>query len=447
MNLMIFFPVIIVLNIIYFTVGIIASRNVSNNEDYFLAGRNLGFFAVTFTLIATQLGGSLIIGGSDAAFKHGYSGILYAVGIGIGFLLLALGFASKLQSMGVATVAEIFETKYNSPRLKQLASLISIISLFGILIAAAVMASKELITTLGASNELFFLFFWGLVIFYTMAGGLQAVTMTDAAQVIFIIISIGSIFLYDLWCNGTTFFTQASVAKSTGLFTSYPKAIITFIAPALFSIIEQDIAQKFFATKNKKTAVLSALCAGIFIIAFGFIPVYYGMKAKMLGLAIPTGGSPFVSILEQQSSEFIFVLIICGIIAAIVSTADSLLCAISSNIAQDFNISFFNFNKLTISKILTAIVGVCAVAASYLFEKEGILNLTVESYVISVACTLIPILFVFFKKEVKKRAAIFAFTFGLGSFIILKFFVIPGIPSDLAAILISLIGYLIGDLI
>ena len=58
MNTLIFAVLLFVFSGIYFIVGALAAKKTKTESDYFLAGRNLGLIPVTFTLIATQLGGA-----------------------------------------------------------------------------------------------------------------------------------------------------------------------------------------------------------------------------------------------------------------------------------------------------------------------------------------------------------------------------------------------------
>lgn len=446
MNSTLFISLFGALGIIYFIIGIIASKRVKNTTDYFLAGRNLGLLSVASTLIATQLGGALLLGTAQWSYNYGMYGILYAIGMSLGFILLACGFASKLQSCNVATTAQLFETKYNAPLLKKFASLISIVSLWGILIMLVV-ASKSLISGLGISGESVFISFWLFTIVYTVIGGLKAVVLTDKIQLVFIIASLGGVFLYALFSqpNGilslTELFQHQSSFSLAGL--SGGKMLATFLVPALFALVEQDLAQCFFAARSQRVALYAALVAGLFIIGFGLIPVYFGMQAHALDIAIPIDGNPFIAILKHITNDLTFSLVICGIVAAIVSTADTLLCAISSNIAQDFNLNFGNARrKLHASQGITFFVGLIAVVASYTVDKN-IINIAVSSYELSVSCMLIPILAAFYTKNPKREAAIGAALFGLIGFIVFRFYPV-GMPKEIATLLLSGLGYVAG---
>ena len=443
MNMFLLFTILISFAIIYTIIGIFASRKITNVTDYFLAGRNLGLASVTFTLIATQLGGGMLLGTSQQAYYTGLYGMMYTLGMSLGFLLLGLGFAAKLRSLNVATTAELFETRYHSQMLKKIASLLSIITMSGILVGQVV-GAKTILAGLGFFNESIFITFWLFTILYTMIGGLKAVVLTDIFQVTFIILLFTGIFVYTIWANpqeaivlfqSQKYFDPAYINTST--------LLATLFMPALFSLIEQDLAQRFFAARTKKIATLSAIGAAISLLLFSLVPIYFGIKAHMLGLSVPIDKSPLIPVLQMITSEFILVLAICAIIAAILSTADSLLCAIGSNLAQDFNLSFISKNPLSRSKYITLFVGLTALGASYLVPAN-IITILVESYEISVSCLLVPLLFCYFKKEVKKTAAFGGIIGGLIGLIGFRIW-IPLLPKELLTLLLSLGGYFVGS--
>jgi SSS family solute:Na+ symporter len=449
MNIVLFLSIFSALAIIYFFIGLYASKNIHNNSDYFLASRDLGLWPVTFTLIATQLGGGMLLGTAERAYAIGYWGILYTLGMSVGFLLLGLGFAAKLRSLNVATTAELFETKYHSVTLKKIASLLSITTMCGILVAQ-VIASKTLLAGLEVHNEYIFLAFWLFVIIYTMMGGLKAVVFTDVAQVWVIILVFTGIFIYSLLSEPSSFFTISSFLDNQNKFLLDGSAITTssllatIMLPALFSLIEQDLAQRFFAARTQKIAALSAILSSVFLLIFSFIPIYFGMKAQSMGLVVAPGASPLIPVLDALTSQLVLVLAVCAIIAAITSTADSLLCAVSSNVAQDFDLSFTGIkNPLKISQIVTLITGIAALCASY-FVSQSIIDVIVSSYEISISCLLVPLLYSYFGDNLKKSAAIGGICAGLLGFVVFRFYPIM-IPKEIAAIGLSWIGYQIGN--
>ncbi len=448
MNISIFITAFSILTLIYFLVGLHASKTVKNTTDYFLASKNLGFFAVTFTLIATQIGGGFLLGMSEAAYHIGFFGIFYALGICIGFFLLSCGFASRIHSMTVSTTAEIFQTHYKSIFLKKCASILSIATMSGILIAQIV-ASKELLkSVLGSSNlsQFIFVFLWILIIGYTILGGLKAVVMTDIFQVIVILVVFWALFAYSLTTTSSTWFFADAIKTQSALFPlSYREILLllpTLIMPALFSLIEQDLAQRFFAARSKRVATLSALGAGIALIFCAGIPVYFGMMTKVQNLPLIPGSSPLLPSIASLTNNAILAFVFCALLAAITSTADALLCAISSNISQDFDFKWLAIkNKLQFSQLVTCVTGCVAFILSFLFN-QNIINILANSYEISVSALFVPLVFAYFKKDLHKKSAYLSVIFGFLSFLYFQWH--PMIGSSIIILASSLVGYLIG---
>lgn len=396
MNIPVFIPMFIALGIFYLFLGIVVSKKISNVKDYFLAGRDLGLVALTFTLVATQIGGGMLLGSANAAYVDGYLGIFYSLGMSVGFLLLGFGLASRLRQFEVATSAELFEVWYGSPFLRKIASLVSAVSMMGIF-AAQVVASRALFNVLGIGSEGFLIFFWFLVIIYTVMGGLKAVVATDMFQVVFLIFIVTGIFLYTIFFGGGTTVSTGIVAQGVR-FTSFGAAFLKqlpiLVTSAIYPLFGQDLVQRFFAARTKKIAAASALLASFIVVAFAFVPVYFGMKAKYLGLAIPANTSVFYAVVKALTNNFVVALVGCALIAAITSTADSLLCAISSNVIQDFGGSTVRLSdkkRLFLSKVVTFVAGGVGMGIAY--YSENILFVLSQSYGLLISCLFIPILF------------------------------------------------------
>ena len=428
----------------YLILGLLVSRGIKTTQDYFLAGRKLGLFYLTFTLVATQIGGGTLLGTSAQSYKIGYFGIFYTLGIALGFLFLGLGIASKLRAFNVSTTAQLFQVKYGSISLKKLASILSVLTMFGI-VGGQVVALRGMLFSLGMNSEFVFIAFWLFIVIYTVVGGLKAVTVTDAFQVLFIIILFTGLFIYSLLAEPASFFNVKSLIGKQKLFMedglSFLALFPVIFNPMMFSFIEQDLAQRFFAAKSKKTAATAALLASLSMILFSLIPIYFGMKARLGG--IPFSESPLISILSTMVGNLLLSFIICGLAAAIISTSDSLLCAISSNICQDFDFTYLGFkDRLKVSKSITFLVGMAALFVAYF--TSDIIGIIVQSYELSISCLLVPIFFCYFKKNLHKQAALFSIILGVVGFVLFRIYPLP-FPKELATLILSFIGYLIGD--
>ncbi len=438
MNITYFVAVFSCLGLVYLALGLAAARNLKTKTDYYLAGKDLGFISLFATLIATQIGGGLVLGTAEEAYKTGLYGLVYGLGIAVGFLVLGAGFAAKLRKFEVATIAELFEKKFNSPALRKGASIASIISMSGILVGQVV-ASRRFMLGLGFDMEWLFLAFWAFIIAYTVLGGLKAVVVTDVFQVSFLVVVFAGLFFFSLGD-----FSIASVAETQTQF-EMPTMSFTglFLLPLCFSLIEQDLAQRCFSARTPRIATLATIASGLFILLFSFIPVYFGIKAHSLGLDIPEGASPFVAVLSHSTSEFVFVLVACGLLAAITSTADSLLCAVSSNVAQDFSLGFLGIkNPITLSKVTTLVVGVLALVIAYRFDN--VLEILLRSYELPVSCLFISFLYCCFSEHPNREGALVSFAAGLGSFLLFQVYT-PPLPREVVSLALSFVGYQVGS--
>ena len=433
----------------YFTIGIFASRNVTTNTDYFLAGQSLSIPAITATLLATQIGGGMFLGTAQNPFH----GLLYIIGMVFGFLFLGMGFASKLQEFKVTTVGEIFEKAYNSQILHKLTALLSVLSMCGIIIAQIVATKSVLIHFAGIENDFIFLAFWALILLYTIIGGLSAVVMTDMVQVIVILTVFTGICLYSLTTSTVPFFTMNTFTKMQTLFTqsslTYGQAFKIMSMPMLFSLIEQDLAQRFFSAQSKKAAALAALCASILLLLFSFVPFYFGIQAQLLNIAIPKGTSPLLPLLRSITNPLFFTLALSAILSAITSTTDSLLCAVSAIITT----AITSFNKtikpsLWLSRSVTLSCGVATLIISY-FVSNNIINILVDSYEISVAMLFIPLILCFVLKDLRESAALTSSACGGIGFIFFRIFNETSLHdySMVAILAFSLFGYFIGHIL
>jgi len=283
-----------------------------------------------------------------------------------------------------------------------------------------------------------------LIIIYTMTGGLKAVVITDIYQAAYILMVFGAIFIYCFITGAGSFsFLTCQIAFCVSSL-NINSLIATVMMPMLFSLFQQDLAQRFFASRSARVAALSALSAGVCLLLFSLIPIYFGIQAKLLQIPIADNASPLIPTLSALTNDIILAFALCGIIAAISSTATSLLCAISSNLAQDFDITRFGTsNRLRSSQIITLLIGVVLLGASYIFSTN-IINILVESYELSVVCLLVPLIVSYYKSGLNKNAAIGAIACGLFGFIIFRIIPIP-FPKEIASLLLSCMGFVIGN--
>lgn len=410
-----------------------STKKAETQDDYFLSGRQVTFFPLMMTFLATQVGGGLVLGAAQEAAKVGWWVLLYPLGQVLGMISLSLGIGSRLAAFGVPTVAQIFEVFYKSALLKQITSLLSIASLFLILITQ-MLAFKSFMLSLGVDNTFLFMTTWGLLILYTATGGLQGVIATDLIQAAFFIVVFALAF-------GSAFFTSsAPIILTQQAAIPFSKMSGWLLMPLFFAALEQDMGQRCFAAKSNAVLKKAAFTAGCITFLVCLVPIYFGIGAGQLGLTASKGESMLMSAVALMTSPAISALVGCAVIAAILSTANSLLNAISSNLAQDF--AFTKTHSLKLTRWITALIGISAIFISYAFTN--IVDLMIMAYELSVCCVFVPLMGALFKKT--KGNALSAFlAMGFGAIGFFFFRLYPSdIPREIAALGLSLLGYGVG---
>lgn len=442
MNISLFVFLLFSLQFFYWLVGRHASKNLKDKDDYFLAGKSVQLFPLMMTFLATQVGGGVILGAADEAYRFGWPVILYPLGASLGLILLGSGLGSKLARFKISTVAQIFEVVYGSASLKKVASLLSMISLFMILVAQ-IIASNKFLVSLGVNNTLLFVAFWSIVIIYTARGGLKAVISTDIVQAVF----FSSIFLL---CFGFVLVQDASISEiqlpTIESFTNVSSKLCGWLLmPLLFMIIEQDMGQRCFAGASPRIVSKASLMAGIMTMIVCIVPVFFGSLANATHIEVSQGGSVLMTTIAKTTTPWMTALVGCAVLAAIISTATSLINAISSNLSCDFKLSFFkDLDPVKTVKSLTCLISIGAIFFAFYFDN--IVDLLIQSYELSVSCLFIPILFALYKRTGNFISALLAITFGALSFFLFRFYPIS-FPKEIANILISLFGYGCGEVV
>ncbi|MCK4837004.1 MAG: solute:sodium symporter family transporter, partial [Candidatus Aminicenantes bacterium] len=100
---------------IAFVVGfsIYASRKEDSTEDYFLAGRNLSWWLIGFSLIASNISTEHFVGMAGRGFDIGLAIASYEWIAAVTLVLVAVVFLPRFLRSGIYTIPEFLEYRYN----------------------------------------------------------------------------------------------------------------------------------------------------------------------------------------------------------------------------------------------------------------------------------------------------------------------------------------------
>lgn len=446
-----------------FGIGIYCNKFNNNIDDYLLAGRRLGVGLTTFTLVATYFGGGYVIGVGGEAFNNGLSAYWSPIAGAVGILAVCL-ILKRMEGMKVCTVTEIMENRYNSPMLRLLTTILSLLALVGIL-AGQVTSAGSVLASLGVGSTttcaiIVAVFFIG----FTAFGGLWAVTVTDFIQIIIAGVGLiaATIFVVVKGGGWDIISTQIQATNVPDNYFSLlqgtePSYVLWLILPMfIYTLIGQDVYQRLFAAKDTKTAYKSAILAFIILLVICFFPVILGMAGRALFPELEVSSLVVPTVIRAMLPPVFSGFTLAAIIAAVVSTADSILTAATSHVVNDLYVRYFckddtedpavQKKLLNISRLMTLVIGVISVVVA--LAIPSVLMVLNSSYTLFTAGVFSPVVAGLLWKKATKIGA-FAGLFSGLAFVALGWsgFSFFGIPSDIASSLLSLVVLIVVSLI
>jgi solute:Na+ symporter, SSS family len=292
---------------LYFVVllGIVwwSSRKQDTTADYFLAGRNVGFFAIGGSLFASNIGSEHVVGLSGQGATTGMAMAHWELHAWV-MVLLAWVFVPFYYKAGVYTVPEFLERRFNA-KVRLVLSVVSLIAYVFTKVsvtvyAGAVVFQTLLPTTFGSPENAFWVGAFGTVILtglYTIFGGLRAVLYTDTLQAV--ILLVGSAFITAIGLDklGGWGELQAVASRHAEEFAlwrplddpDFPWLGILIASPIVgiwYWCTDQYIVQRTLSARDLRSARRGALFGGILKVT----PVLLFIIPGMIGFALHEKG-------------------------------------------------------------------------------------------------------------------------------------------------------------
>ncbi len=174
--------------------GLYLGRKIHTGKDYFLAGRSLPWWVIGMSLVASDIGGTDIIGVGGAAYSHGMAvGNFEWIGCIPAMIIGAFVFIPFFWRTGVYTIPEFMERRYNAAVRTALALcwLAFMACNLGIMLFASAKMMETLLGVAFLTEETrliaYIVLTAAMVGVYTYAGGLAAVVYTDTIQCVVMI--------------------------------------------------------------------------------------------------------------------------------------------------------------------------------------------------------------------------------------------------------------------
>ena len=410
--------------------GWIGMRRSKNQEDFLVAGRNLGPARYMSTMAATVLGGASTIGSVRLGYVHGISGFWLCATLGAGIVILNLFLAAPLIRLRIFTVTQVLERRYN-PLTRRVSAvimfayavMIGVVSTLGISTVMQVFLSLPLPVAVLASG--------GIVIAYSTIGGMWAITLTDVVQ--FIIKTVGLMLILlpvALHRAGGWDALVARLPPSAFSFTAIgTNTIITYTLIYTFGIlIGQDIWQRVFTARTPAVARWAGTVSGVYCVLYGLGAALIGMCARVLLPTLPDVNNAFAAVIRFALPDGLRSLIITAAVAAMMSTASAGLLAASSTLSEDLLPVIRRGHESTMSLTRWCSLGTGVLVLMVALLVKDVLSALTLAYDLLVGGMLIPLMGAIFWKRATPAAAMTSMF--LGCAVALGFMVKDGIEAN-----------------
>ena len=337
-----------------------------STDHFYLGGRQLGPFVTAMSAEASDMSSWLLMGLPGVAYLTGISDAGWtAIGLAVGTYLNWLIVAKRIRRYSIVcdaiTIPDFFSKRYHDKKnILMCIAAIMILIFFIPYTASGFKAVGTLFNSLfGVNYHMAMLFGAAIIIIYTVMGGFMAVSTTDLIQSVVMSIALVIIVFFGIskaggWDavmdNAKSLAGYLSMIQAHNMAdnTSSPYSLLTIFSTVAWGLGYfgmPHILLRFMAIGEEKKLVLSRRIATVWVVISMAVSVFIGVIGNAMTKAgvLPTLKDPETIILVVADliskhgvlATIIAGLILAGILAATMSTADSQLLAASSSASQN----------------------------------------------------------------------------------------------------------------
>lgn len=378
-------------------IGVMCSKKNNNVDDFYLGGRHLGPLVTAMSAEASDMSGWLLMGLPGLAYLCGIAEASWtAIGLAIGTYLNWLVVAKRLRNysskIGAITIPEFFSRRFkDNTNILMCASALLIIIFFIPYTASGFSTCGKLFSTLfGIDYHLAIIISAIVIVLYTALGGFLAASTTDFIQSIIMSVALVVVLGFGIsvaggWDavmeNAKSIPHYLSLTSTTdgkgGIVDFGGMSIISTLAWGLGYFGMPHILLRFMAIEDPKKMKISRRVASVWVVIAMSVAIVIGIVGLGMSKVEPTlvlkDSETIIVAIADLLSEYgvIFALlagvILAGILASTMSTADSQLLAAASAISNDIVVGAFKLKVSEKAKMIAARATVIIIAVLGIF--------------------------------------------------------------------------------
>ena len=379
-----------------------------STDHFYLGGRQLGPFVTAMSAEASDMSSWLLMGLPGVAYLTGISDAGWtAIGLAMGTYLNWLIVAKRIRRYSIAcdaiTIPDFFSKRYHDKKnILMCIAAITILIFFIPYTASGFKAVGTLFNSLfGVNYHMAMLFGAAIIIIYTVMGGFMAVSTTDLIQSVVMSIALVIIVFFGIskaggWdavmdnAKSLAGYLSMTQAHNMADNTSSPYSLLTIFSTVAWGLGYfgmPHILLRFMAIGEEKKLVLSRRIATVWVVISMFVAILIGIigygasVAGVLPMFETSSESETIIIrLAGLLAEKNFLLalvagvVLAGILACTMSTADSQLLTAASSVSQNLLQDFLKIKMSPKQSMLAArltVVGISLVAVVLAWNPDS----------------------------------------------------------------------------
>lgn len=306
------------------------SARRKNVGDFLFASHDVGWKQLAISIFASVISSYNVVLTLTFSFLFGPYVLLVFLGAlaaFFGIYFIAKKYKDIIQKKGFNNIIDFFAHKFDN-RVATTLNLSFIAVLFIFIILQLFINTSVFSELMGWNKYISSIIIGAIVLAYTTIGGLKAEIYTDIFQGVLMFFVIALVFMVD-----TSVITGETVGTILTNKTILIGAISLAVAQFLTLLVQPEMWQRVAAARSVKDIKKGFIFSWVFLTLF-FIPeVIIGLSARASG-AITDPSNLFYNILSASAPAWFLPFIIVGLLAAFMSTLDSSLFAISSQLGK-----------------------------------------------------------------------------------------------------------------
>jgi SSS family solute:Na+ symporter len=339
-------------------------------DNFLVAGRKQPQFLIIASMLASTIGGGITIGTVSKAYAMGFAAFWFVAAGSLAHFLQGGLLSKKVRESEALTLPDL-AGKLGGRANQKLVAAIIVITWTGIAAGQFLAASKIVSTMTGMPHLWAVLASAAFLLVYTLIGGQKSVLRTDFFQfgvlAIAIVLTLAWLYIAKTPAAGSIQIELFS-PKFSPLDLAYYLVVVAgsyFICPMMFG--------RILSADSPAHARKSSFISGTGMLLFAFAVTFIGLWARATGF---DAGKldPLNAIVRNVLPGWLGIVMLLGVLAAILSTADTVLLTAAGILENDL------LGKKSLPRVRVWVAGIAVVGAIIALFKTDIVDLLLETY-------------------------------------------------------------------